>query len=128
MTAAKSSPAGVQPVFPKFDFDAVIAFQKGNMETMVSAQKIFLDLFQTVAKRQAEVVKYGFGKSEAMIKTFDATRQPAEYMDEARAAMEKAMADAKETMDLGMKAQTEVVDLLVARATQNFDEVRSLTA
>ena len=119
---------GFQPVFPKLDVDAMMAMQTANMETFVSAQRIMFDLAQTVAKRQAELLKESFAKSETLLKGFDAKKQPADYMDEARAAMEKAMADAKETMDLGLKAQNEVVDLFVQRATKNFDEVKAFAA
>ena len=114
---------------PKLDLDALIALQKANVETVIAAQKIFFDLFQTVSKRQAELVKEMVGKVEGSMKGgFDAKKQPAAYVDEAKAAIEKAMADAKETMDLGLKAQAEVVDLFVKRATANFDQVKSLAA
>ncbi|HMR30836.1 MAG TPA: phasin family protein [Geminicoccaceae bacterium] len=116
-------------VMPKFDLDAWIALQKANVETVIAAQKIFFDLFQTVSKRQAELFKEMVGKVEGSVKGgFDSKKQPAAYVDEAKAAIEKAMADAKETMDLGLKAQAEVVDLLVKRATANFDQVKSLAA
>ena len=39
---------------------------------------------------------------------------------------EKAPADVKETVDLGIKAQSEVVDLFVKRATANFEEIKSV--
>jgi hypothetical protein len=38
------------------------------------------------------------------------------------------MADVKDTMDLGLKAQNEVVDLFVKRATANFDEAKQIAA
>src|SRR3954453_15589402 len=54
--------------------------------------------------------------------------QPAAYVDEMKAVVEKAMADVKETMDLGIKAQSEGVDLFVKRATQNFEDVKAIAA
>ncbi|MCB1971993.1 MAG: phasin family protein [Geminicoccaceae bacterium] len=120
--------ATVAQTLPKFDFEAVIALQKANLETMVTAQKILFDLAQTVAKRQGEMLKETFSKGENLFQGFDAKKQPAEYMDEARAVMEKAMVDVKETIDLSMKAQNEVVDLLVKRATKNLEDVKTLAA
>ena len=67
-------------------------------------------------------------KTEAMFKGFDAKKQPAVYADELKAAVEKAMADVKETVDLGIKAQGEVVDLFVKRATANFEEIKAVAA
>ncbi|BCX17964.1 MAG: hypothetical protein KatS3mg117_1646 [Geminicoccaceae bacterium] len=115
-------------VLPKFDLEAWIALHKANLETAVAAQKVVFDFWQTVAKRQVEMMKESFAKFDGFVKGFDAKKQPKEYVDEAKAVIEKAMADAKETLDLGMKAQAEVVDLLVKRATANLDEVKSLAA
>ena len=113
----------------KIDFDAVAALQKANVETYLAAQKIMFDLLQTVAKRQSEFLKDVVGKAETAVRGgFDAKKQPASYVDEAKAVMEKAMADAKETMDLSLRAQNEVVDLFVKRATANLDQVKSLAA
>lgn len=116
------------PTLPKFDFEAVVAFQKANIETLVAAQKILFDLAQTVAKKQVEYVKESFAKSEALFKGFDAKKQPTVYAEELKAAVERAVADVKETVDLGIKAQSEVVDLFVKRATANFDEIKSTAA
>ena len=126
MSNKSATPA--MPAMPKFDVEAMLSLHKSNLETFVAAQKIMFDLAQTMAKRQSELMKDAFTHSEAMMKGFDGKKQPQHYMDDAKAAMEKAIAEAKETMDLSMKAQTEVVDLFVKRATANFDEAKSLTS
>ena len=120
--------ASYAPIAPKFDLDAVVALQKANLETVVAAQRIFFDLAQTVAKRQAEFVKEAFARIETAFKGYDSKKQPQVYVDEFKAVVEKAMADVKETVDLGIKAQSEVVDLFVKRATQNFEDVKALAA
>ena len=119
--------ANHSPLAPKFDLDALVAFQKANLETVVAAQRIFFDLAQTVAKRHAEFVKESFARVETAFKGYDA-KKPAAYVDEMKAVVEKAMADVKETVDLGIKAQSEVVDLFVKRATQNFEDVKAIAA
>lgn len=124
MTAAKTNSAN----FPKFDLDAWIALNKANLETLIAAQKIVFDFWQTVAKRQADMMKDSVGKFEGLFRAFDVKKQPKDYVEEAKSVIEKAMADAKETLDLGMKAQAEVVDLFVKRATANLDEAKSLAA
>ena len=119
----------VLPAMPKFDVEAFVALQKANVETVVAAQKILFDLAQTVAKKQVEMVKEMMAKTEALVKGgFDGKRQPVAYADEVKAAMEKAMADVKETVDLGIRAQSEVVDLFVKRATANFEEIKAIAA
>ena len=86
------------------------------------------DLVQTVAKKQVEMIKEAMAKADVVFKGFDAKKQPTVYADEMKAAVEKAMADVKETVDLGIKAQSEVVDLFVKRATANFEEMKAVAA
>lgn len=113
---------------PKFDLDGFLAIQKANVDTMVAAQKIMLDLAQTMGQRQAEMAKRALGQLEGMVKGFDGKKQPGAYVEDMKVAVEKAMAEVKESMDLGMKAQTEVVDLLVKRASRNLQDTKSLAA
>ena len=116
------------PALPKFDVEALVTLQKANIETIVAAQKIMFDLVQTVAKKQVEMSRRRWPRPRLMFKGFDAKKQPAVYADEMKAAVEKAMADVKETVDLGIKAQSEVVDLFVKRATANFEEMKAVAA
>lgn len=116
------------PALPKFDFDALVTLQKANIETVVAAQKIVFDLVQTVAKKQVEMMKEAMGKADVAFKGFDVKKEPTAYADEMKAAVEKAMADVKETVDLGIKAQSEVVELFVKRATANFEEMKGVAA
>jgi phasin family protein len=116
------------PALPKFDVEALVTLQKANIETLVAAQKILFDLAQTVAKKQVEYLKDSLAKSETLFKGFDARKQPTAYADELKAAVEKAVAEAKETVDLGIKAQSEVVELFVKRATANFEDMKAVAA
>lgn len=113
---------------PKFNMEAYLALQRANVETMVAAQKIFYDFAQTMTTRNAKFMGEMFTKTETMIKSYDAKKQPLDYVDDAKAEFEKAMADAKETMDLGMQAQNQVVDLFVKRASANIEEVNKTIA
>ncbi|MCB2053939.1 MAG: phasin family protein [Geminicoccaceae bacterium] len=119
--------ANYATAMPKLDVEAMFAMQRANIETLVAVQKIFFDLAQTMARRQSEMMKDAFDRGQAMMKTQDGKSKPADYMDEARVAMEKAVADAKETLDLGLKAQNEAVDLVVKRAAKNFDEAKQIS-
>jgi phasin family protein len=118
----------VNTPMPKVDVESMLGLYKANIETFVAAQRIMFDFSQTLARRQVELLKESFANAETMFKGWDAKKQPQAYVEEAKAAIEKAMSDAKETLDLGMKAQHEVVDLFVKRATANFDEVKTLAA
>lgn len=116
------------PAMPKLDPEAWATLQRANIETVIAAQKIVFDLVQAVARKQVALVKETMARSELMLKGFDAKKQPQVYADEVKAAVEKTMADVKETVDLGIKAQSEVVELFAKRAGANFEEIKALAA
>ncbi len=109
---------------PTMPLDRFFAMQRANMQTLAETQRIVLDYAQTVGSRQAELMK-------EMVERFNTAMHRAEnkdgsgaYSDEAKALMEKSLADLKETMDLGMKAQHEVFELLMKQASKNLDDVK----
>jgi len=127
-TIESGSATAMSKAMPGLDFDAIVSMHRANLETFVAAQRIMFDFAQTLTRRQAEIMKDSLGRADAMIKGFDAKKQPHAYMDDAKANFEKAMTEVKETMDLGIKAQNEVVDLFVKRATSSLEEAKKVAA
>ncbi len=123
MPATKSTPS-----MPTFNFDAIVAMQKAQVDTFVAAQKIMIDLATTVSAQQQTRIQETAAKAEALLKGFDSKKEPTAYVSEAKAAFEQAMSDARETMDLGLKAQNQMIDLLVKRAAATVEDAKSLAA
>jgi len=116
------------PAFPKVDVEALFALQRANLETLFQAHKLVFDLFETLTRRQAELVKEMMARAEDYMKGFDPARQPKAYVEDARAAIEKAMAEMKQAVELGLETQKKVVELFVQRASANLDEVKRIAA
>ncbi|HET6469445.1 MAG TPA: TIGR01841 family phasin [Geminicoccaceae bacterium] len=117
------------PALPKFDGDAALALYDANVETLFAVQKVMFDLVRTVAGRQVALVKETLAKLEAATSNgIDGKRPTQSYIDEAKAAVEKAVADAKETVELGLKAQSEVSDLVTKRVKANVAQVTARAA
>ncbi len=120
------------PRIPAFSPDGVTAFQKGNLETAIQAQKVLVDAAQAIAKLNADYFKgvaqlaqpY-YAKSDA---SAAASRRPEAVLADVRAAAERALAVAREGLDVGVRAQGEVVDLLAKRVVANMDGVKALVA
>ncbi len=113
---------------PKIDFEAWFQLQRANLETWLQAQKLVFDYSTTLGRKQLELVKELFGRAEGLVKGVDAKKQPQELVEEAKAAVDKAFQDLKEAVDLGLKTQSQVLELWFKRATANFEEVRKLAA
>jgi hypothetical protein len=117
------------PTFPKLDADPALALYDANVETLLAIQKIVIDLGRTVASRQVAYFKDAQAKAEAALKGgFDARKQPQAYVDEAKAAVEKVVADTKETVELGLKAQNEVAGLVTRRVKANLSQATATAA
>jgi hypothetical protein len=131
MAKISAAPAAtlVLPKAPKVDPDTLLALYDANVETGLAVQKVLLDLGRTLVGRQTVYVKEAQAKFEAFLTTgVDAKREPQSYVDEAKAAVEKVVADAKETVELGLKAQSEVVDLVSNRVNANLAQVTAPAA
>ncbi|MCB1882821.1 MAG: phasin family protein [Geminicoccaceae bacterium] len=113
---------------PKFDLDSYVGMHRTNLETFAEAQRVMLDFAQTMTRRQADLMKDMLDRMGGFARNADAKDRPQAYVDEFKSALERTVADMKETMDLGLKAQNEVVDLFVKQAGRNFDEVKGRLA
>ncbi|MEM9371286.1 MAG: TIGR01841 family phasin [Pseudomonadota bacterium] len=118
--------------FPFFDAKAFADLQEKNFEALVKANKTAIEGYQSVAKRQADLIekhmtdakeKFGGMKPEAV--TFEAATANAE---EFKAAVEKATVDAKDLFDAVQKTNEEVFDILKTRAEEAMVEAKSLMA
>ncbi len=116
------------PTFPRIDVDAVVGLQKANIETVLKAHRIVSETAQAVVtlhagwlQEAAEQVRGAFAKAGA-------TRKPEAVLADARVAAERAFAVARQKIDLGTRAQSEVVDLLAKRAAANLDQVKAFAA
>lgn len=111
--------------FPKLDPEALLNLQKANLATVVEAHKILTDAARAIAELNAELVKETtqrfFGKAET-------PRTPEAILASARAGAQRAVTVAGEGLDLGIRAQGEVAELLVKRATANIDQLKAFAA
>ena len=113
--------------FPKVDLDALFGLQKANLAVAYEAQSVLVDALQAIARLQHSYAK----ELVESLKSAAATKAPAKpetVMAEVKAAAEKAVAVAKEGVDLGVAAQQRVVGLMTDRVKANVDELKALAA
>jgi hypothetical protein len=115
------------PAYPVFDINAFAALQKANIETLLQAQRIVSETAQAVAQLQADWLKEVAQQVQAYVGA-GAAKKPEAILADGRAAAERAFAVARQGFDLGVRAQSEVVDLFTKRAVANIGEVKSFAA
>ena len=101
--------------------------KKPHKAAAQEAQSVLLDAGQAVAKVQAGYVEGLLAEAEAALKAKE-PKKPEAVLAEAKAAAEKAVAVAKEGVDLSVAAQRKVAELLAGRAQANLAELRALAA
>ena len=112
---------------PKFDLDALFSVQKANLAAANEVQTVLVEAAQAVAR-----VQYGYvEQAVANVKATFGTKQlpkPDAVLADAKAAAEKAIAVAKEVVDLTVSAQKRVAELVSERTQAAVTELKALTA
>ena len=114
---------------PSFDFDAVFALQRKNVEAFTAANQLAFDGIKAVAQRQAEIARRAFEEFGKVTKELTAAGTPedkfAKQADLAKNAFEDALVNVRETYETLQKSQSEAVDVLSKRVVANFEEVKA---
>lgn len=123
-----ATPAFPKFEFPKYDDAAMKSLFKDNLEVAVKAQRLMLDAAEAMMKRQFELTREMVEKSQAAVVNFDVNKKPEVYVEEVKAAAERAQTIVKEEIDNGVKVQQDVADLVTKRVTANVDEIKKFAA
>ncbi|NBB71281.1 MAG: TIGR01841 family phasin [Alphaproteobacteria bacterium] len=113
---------------PGMDMSALMALQQKNMEALQLANKTMLDGFQTVMKRELEIVQGSVDEAmkslQDLMKETDPKNHTQMRFDVAKETLEKAMGNLKELSELTQKSNEEAFTILNKRALESFDEVK----
>lgn len=117
---------------PAVDTDAILNAQKKNIAALVEMNKIALAGYQDLFKRQAALVESAV--AEARDKLEAAQGQPLTVeqaqanIAATKAAVEKALANARELAELAQKTNTEAFDVVNARFEEAVAEFKAAAA
>jgi len=115
---------------PGVDMETVLATQRKNIEALTKANQLAIEGLQTVARRQAEIIRAGFEEASAMAREMFQQHSPGDRVtkqtDAAKTALEKAFGNARELSEIVTKAQQEAFEVINKRLTEGLDEVRDL--
>jgi phasin family protein len=113
---------------PGMDINAMMALQQKNMEALQLANKTMLDGFQTVMKRELEIVRGSVDEAmktlQDLMKETDPKANTQMRFELAKETLEKAMSNLKELSELTQKSNEEAFTILNKRALESFDEVK----
>ena len=115
---------------PAFDVNAIVDAQRKNIEAFSAANRAAVEGFQTVAKRQAEMVKAAIDDMSAAVATMGKTTSPAEVTAKqaelAKETYETVVANLKEISDILAKSNDVAAKTINARVIEAMDEMKSV--
>jgi phasin family protein len=118
--------------FNGFDLEAVMAGQRRNIEAFTAASQAALEGFQSLAKRQAEMVRQTVDESNKAMKEMFAAGSPEEkaarQAELTKAAFERAVANTRELTQLVARSQNDAIDVINKRVAEGLDEVKGFIA
>ena len=112
---------------PKFDLDALFSVQKANLAAANEVQTVLVDAAQAVARVQYGYVEQAVADMKAALGTKQLPKPDAALAD-LKVAAEKAVAVAKEVVELTVGAQKRVAELVSERTQAAVTELKALTA
>ena len=111
---------------PKIDLDALFGLQKANLAVVQETQSVVLEAVQAILRLQ-----HGYAAEVVETLKGAAAKQPGKpetMLADVQAATQKAVAVAKQGVDLGVAAQQRVVELVTQRVKANVDELKAIAA
>ena len=117
---------------PGLDVDAILASQRKNIEAVTAANQLAIEGLQAVLRRQAEILRASVEESSNYVNQVVAAGTPeekaAKQAELAKAAFEKALANARELAELVAKSNSEAAEILSKRVSESLDEVKAAIA
>jgi|HubBroStandDraft_1064217.scaffolds.fasta_scaffold00266_35 phasin family protein len=117
---------------PGVEMDTILATQRKNIDALTKANQLAIEGLQTVARRQAEILRGGFEDATALMReifqTQSADDRVVRQTEAAKVTVERALANARELAEIVTKAGNEAFDVIHKRLGESLDEVRDAAA
>jgi phasin family protein len=115
---------------PGVDLEHVMSAQRKNVEALARANQLAIEGMQTVARRQAEILRAGLEEASALMRDMVAIQDPkdrvARQAEAAKLAIERALGNARELAEIVTRSGNEAFEIISKRVGEGFDEVRDL--
>ena len=116
--------------FPGLNFEHAMAMQRKNMEALTVANQLAAEGFQTVAKRQAEIIKESIEDFTSALKGMMSAGSPennaAKHADMAKRTFERTIANMRELAELAAKSNAEAFEVINKRMVESIDELKDM--
>lgn len=115
--------------FPGANIDAIMNVQKNNFAALMEMNKVAMEGYQEIFRRQAQQIEAAAAEARDQISAVQgqplSVEQAERNLSAVKAAVEKAIENARELAELAQKVNTSAFDVLSARFEEAVNEFKS---
>ncbi|MDD3287543.1 MAG: phasin family protein [Alphaproteobacteria bacterium] len=115
---------------PNVDVDALMVAHRKNLEALTSANQAAFEGLQSLARRQAELVRQNFEDTANLVNSLVSQQTPEEKVakqaEVTKVSLERSVANLKELTDLAAKTNYQAIEFISNRISEGLEELRSL--
>ncbi len=106
--------------------ERLLEAHRKNLEAWASAQRILTQGFQTITKRQAEIMRDNMSEASGLLRTMVAERSfdPTKQAEQLKSALEAQRSYMREVAELMTKIQTDAYGIIRDRFVEGVGELR----
>lgn len=117
---------------PAFDWEAVMAANRKNMEAFAQANALAAEGAQAILRRQGEILKGAMEDANRSLKTMLADGTPEDRVSRQTEAMktafEAAISNYREMVEMASKSNAEALTVVSKRVSESLDELKGVLA
>lgn len=118
------------PKLPHFDFNGLFSIQRRNIEALTSINQVVAQSFQSISKRQAEIlqntVQEFISNAKDMFSSATPETNATKQAEFARKSFEKGLANVRELVELAAESNGEAFEVLNKRAVEAMEDFNKL--
>jgi phasin family protein len=115
---------------PGVDVSALVEARRKDIEALVTANRQAYEGMQSLAQRQAEMLKEAMAEWQAATKDVMSAQSPsasaAKQTELGKQALERALANMRELAEMATKSQTQAWEVINRRFHENLEELKQL--
>jgi phasin family protein len=109
--------------------DSILVTQEKNIDALKHANQLAIEGLQTIARRQAEIVRGGMEEASALLRDLTKSKSPEDHVsyqtEAAKKALSQSISNARELTEIISRATNEALDVLNKRLGESLDEMRA---
>ena len=115
---------------PAFDFAALMAAQRRNIEAFTAVNQAAFESVQALARRQADFVRQGVEETTSLVNAIISSPSPEDKVlrqaEASKVVVEKCIANARDITETLTKCNNQAIETVTSRLSEGLEELRGI--